>query len=124
MMKFGVVGISGIAVNMLTLWFLKQVTHAPVLLAGGIAIEISILNNFAWNYQWTFMDRQAARREGCWRALLKYHLAVSLAALTNFFLLWLLHEYMHVHYLIANACGIAIGVLINYSFSNLWVFKG
>ncbi len=121
--KFGIVGLSGVAVNMLVLWLLKEKTPAPLWLAGGSAIELSILNNFFWNYHWTFGDRQASTLNAWWRALLKYHVAVSLAALTNFFVLWLLHERFGMHYLIANALGILIGFASNYLFSNHWVFK-
>lgn len=117
--KFGMVGLSGVAVNMLVLWLLKEQTRAPLWLASACAIESSLLNNFFWNYYWTFGDRQAASL----RALAKYHFAVGLAASANFVILWILHRRFGVHYLLANAVGILSGFASNYLFSNFWVFK-
>ncbi len=121
--KFGAVGLSGVLVNMLVLWLLKARGSAPLWLASGVAIELSILNNFLWNYHWTFGDRQNAESNDWRRAALKYHLAVSVAAVSNFILLWLLHQRFGMDYLRANALGILAGLAINYGFSNLWVFK-
>jgi putative flippase GtrA len=121
--KFGTVGASGVLVNMLVLWLLKARAGAPLWLASGAAIELSILNNFIWNYHWTFGDRQGSQPHDWHRALVKYHLAVSAAAVSNFILLWLLHERWGMDYLLANALGIVCGFAINYLFSNQWVFK-
>lgn len=121
--KFGMVGASGVLVNMLVLWLLKARTAAPLWLASGAAIELSILNNFFWNYHWTFVDRRGEEANVWWRALAKYHLAVSVAAISNFVILWLLHDRWEMDYLRANALGILAGFAINYGFSALWVFK-
>ncbi len=122
-MKFGIVGLSGVVVNMLTLWLLKEQAHTPLWLASGSAIELSILNNFLWNYHWTFVDRQSALTSAWLPAIFKYHLAVSAAAISNYVILWLLHQRFGVHYLMANVLGILFGFAINYFFSDLWVFK-
>ena len=121
--KFGAVGASGVLVNMLVLWLLKERAGAPLWLASSAAIELSILNNFLWNYHWTFADRQREKRQEWPRALVKYHLAVSVAAVSNFAVLWLLHQLWGMDYLRANALGILAGFASNYWFSNLWVFK-
>lgn len=121
--KFGAVGISGVFVNMCMLWLLKERAALPLWLASSTAIELSILNNFFWNYHWTFVERQA-NAAGHWiTALLRYHLAVSVAATVNFTLLWLLHQRFGKNYLLANALGIIAGLGCNYAFSNHWVFK-
>ncbi len=121
--KFGAVGASGVLVNMLVLWFIKERTSMPLWLASGVAIELAILNNFVWNYHWTFVDRQAGASQHWAKALLKYHLAVSVAAVSNFIILWLLHERLSMNYLLANALGIVCGFAINYLFSEHWVFR-
>lgn len=118
MLKFSLVGASGIGVNMFFLWVLAERAGFPVLPASIIAIEFSILNNFAWNYQWTFRDRKSSEPQGWHPAILKYHLSVSVAALTNVLLLWLLHSLLGMHYLVANALGIVAGFALNYGISN------
>ncbi|NUO83665.1 GtrA family protein [candidate division KSB1 bacterium] len=122
-MKFGIVGLSGVALNMLVLWLLKEQAHTPLWLASSSAIELSILNNFLWNYHWTFVDRQSPRASAWLPALFKYHLAVSAAAVSNFAVLWLLHQRFGVHYLTANVLGILFGFVLNYLFSEHWVFN-
>lgn len=121
--KFGAVGISGVCVNMFVLWLLKERAALPLWLAGGAAIELSILNNFFWNYHWTFGERRISAAPHWTKALLKYHFAVSVAAIVNFIVLWALHHRFGKNYLLANALGILMGLGSNYLFSNFWVFK-
>ncbi len=54
--KFAIVGISGIAVNLLVLYSIIQFTFIPQMLAAPVSIEISILTNFIFNDIWTFKD--------------------------------------------------------------------
>ncbi len=121
--KFGAVGISGVCVNMFVLWLLKERAALPLWLASSAAIELSILNNFFWNYHWTFGERQGEAAAHWIKALAKYHLAVSVAAIVNFVVLWFLHQRVGKNYLLANALGILAGFASNYFFSNFWVFK-
>lgn len=121
--KFGAVGISGVFVNMFMLWLLKERAALPLWFASSTAIELSILNNFFWNYHWTFVERQTNTAWHWAKALGKYHLAVSVAATVNFVVLWLLHHRFGKNYLLANALGIIAGLGCNYAFSNQWVFK-
>lgn len=58
--KFGVVGVSGMVVNMLALFLLADLASIHTNLASAIAIEISVLSNFVLNDRWTFADRRAA----------------------------------------------------------------
>ena len=57
-LRFGVVGLSGVVVDMAMLYLLSD----PTTLAWGLtrskilASEVAILNNFLWNDAWTFAD--------------------------------------------------------------------
>ena len=51
--QFGVVGISGVVVNLLVLTLLLLI-HVPVQIAVGLAILISMISNFALNRRFTF----------------------------------------------------------------------
>jgi putative flippase GtrA len=56
--KFAAVGMSGVVVNLATLALLRAAgVHTN--LASAVAIEVSILSNFAVNHRWTFGDRRA-----------------------------------------------------------------
>ena len=52
--RFGLVGLSGAAVNTGILWGLVWGLGLPVLLASALATEAAILSNFLLNDRWTF----------------------------------------------------------------------
>ncbi|MEM9906702.1 MAG: glycosyltransferase [Cyanobacteria bacterium P01_D01_bin.44] len=80
-LRFGVVGFSGVFVDMALLFLLSD----PSTLAWGltrskiIASEIAILNNFIWNDAWTFAD--IAQSQKGWQARLKRFLKFNLICL-------------------------------------------
>src|SRR5688500_18149964 len=76
--RFGCVGLSGVVVNMLLLWFLTERVGLYYLVASAIATEAAILSKFTLNHWWTF----APLREGssALRKLAKFNL-VSLGGL-------------------------------------------
>jgi dolichol-phosphate mannosyltransferase len=76
--RFGIVGISGIAVDMAVLFVLSDPRMLGINLSIGkvVAAEIALISNFIWNELWTFGDISAA--QGQWRArfrrLVKFNL--------------------------------------------------
>ena len=55
LVKFAIVGASGLAVNLVLLTVLKLWIN--VLFANAIAVELSVINNFTWNDMYTFKAR-------------------------------------------------------------------
>ena len=110
-LRFAVVGLSGVVVDMSLLYFLSD----PASLGWGltrsklIAAEVAILNNFLWNDAWTFRDR--AGRHAGWVARLRRFAkfqSICLAGLVmNAVLLNLLFNLLHVNRYVANAIAIA-----------------
>jgi len=117
-LKFAFVGALGILVNMSLLYALVA-RGSPVYLASPIAIEASILSNFALNDLWTFRDRRGGR--WTWRCL-KYHLSVLTGAIVNYATLVLLTA-LGSSYLVANMIGILLGYLANYLTSESLVWN-
>jgi len=108
-LKFAAVGALGMFVNT-GLLYLLVLSGFPVHLASPIAIEMSILSNFALNDLWTFRDRRGGR--WTWRCS-KYHLSVLMGAMVNYVVLLLLVA-LGSSYVMANVIGILFGYLINY----------
>ncbi len=121
--RFAVVGGSGIIVNMFFLWFLTEVFQFHYLISSALAIELSILNNFTWNYLWTWQDRKVGTTKAIWLRLAKYNISVLLAAIVNLVILGIFKESFGMHYLFANGIGIAFGFVLNYTLSDRWVYK-
>jgi len=112
LVKFSIVGLSGILVNEGFLWLFvhlglsKYVANVP-------ATELAILNNFLWNDLWTFRDLRTAP---LWRRLLSFHIAALMGALVQ----WAIYVplvYLGLHYLIANLIGIGVSFIIRFLFN-------
>ncbi len=67
-LRFGVVGASGIVVDMAVLFLLAdpKMLALNLSLSKALAAEIALVNNFVWNELWTFRDISAAQSH--WRA--------------------------------------------------------
>jgi dolichol-phosphate mannosyltransferase len=63
-LRFGIVGLSGVAVDMAILWLLKGRMDWPLTLSKLIAAEVAMANNFFWNDLWTFGDLAARQGQG------------------------------------------------------------
>lgn len=76
--RYCAVGLSGTVVNLGALALLADVIGWHVNLASALAIEVSILSNFAINERWTFRDKRAQAHPLAPR-FVRFHL-VSLAS--------------------------------------------
>lgn len=118
--KFSVVGLTGVAVNMGFLALFKEIFAIPIWLASVLAIELSILSNFALNDLWTWRDRHHRNFFGrIWR----YHLSVGLTAYgLNYPILLLLKYLVGTPYLLANFVGIALASVANFLINHFWTY--
>ena len=121
-LKFAVVGLSGVVVNMGLLYLLTHYFGLYYLLSSIVAIEVSILTNFVLNDIWTWRDRQ---KKSYWKRMLQYHISVGITAvLANWLLLIFFTEVVGLYYMTANLIGISVGMLFNYTLNDLWTFRG
>jgi dolichol-phosphate mannosyltransferase len=132
--KFGIVGGSGVVVNVALLHVFTTFGKLDYKLASICAIECAVINNFLWNYFWTWKDRQVESKRSFVYMLLKFHLSSGLTALiVNWGLLVLLTDVLHTKYHlpfitvsdmhISNLIGIACGAVVNFFLGHFWVFK-
>lgn len=119
-LKFALVGISGIIVNQGMLALQVDALQIDLKIAGLIAIELSILNNFFLNNIWTWKDR---KKHSFGKRLLRYHMVTALSGGINYITLLFLTSYFGMHYLAANLIGIGIGMIINFALNHLWTFQ-
>jgi putative flippase GtrA len=82
-LRFAVVGASGVVVNVGTLAALRRLAGVQANVASAIAIEASILSNFALNHKWTFRDRRSAD-VSTGRQLVQFHLVSAVGASVQF----------------------------------------
>ncbi len=120
-LKFCAVGACGVVVN---LGIFSLLIHSGMnkYLASPIAIEISILSNFALNNAWTFANRKTKDRfhiKG-----MKFHL-ISIAALGISYLVFVALSVLvpTLHPLYAQAIGIVPATFVNYFLNSRWTFR-
>jgi len=110
--RFGLVGISGLGVNQLSLAFFAELLGVHYLVGAIAATQVSSSWNFAGIELWAFNDR---RRIG--RPIARYlsFMVVNNATLVaRLPLLWLLTDVGGLHYLWSNAVTLAIMFLVRF----------
>jgi putative flippase GtrA len=146
--KFGSVGVLGVFVNLGFYALFRDQFGIKDFFAKSIAIEISILNNFLFNYFWTWSDRGRSLKS-FWSRIIRYHgstfiasfvvtigvsyLAEFAVALVNWVsFVSLFHIKINFIQNISQATwvsyisyiiGIVAGMIVNFALSDKWVFN-
>jgi len=116
--RFAMVGLSGVVVDMVLLFLLSDhrslgwgLTRSKV-----IAAEVAIINNFLWNDAWTFRDLSQSQRGlgHKLRRFVKFNVICGLGLVINVGLLNLQFNLLHINRYVANF--IAIGVVTVWNF--------
>ncbi len=118
--RYGLVGFSGVFVDMGLLYLLIDRAGLGIILSKIIAAEFAIINNFLWNDSWTFAD--VTQRQKGWKArfrrLLKFNVICLLGLILDVVLLKLFYHFIfadHLKYVyFANL--IAIGLVAIWNF--------
>lgn len=120
-LTFNLVGIAGAGVQLGILALLNRIAPARYLLNSSLALEVTLLHNFAWHMRYTWRDRRCGSSTTI--QLLRFHLsngAVSLFG--NLGLMRLLVHNAHMPVVAANATAILICSVINYTLGDRWTF--
>ena len=124
MIRFGIVGASGIVVNQGLLMLLHGTFGLPLLVSSLVAIEMSILSNFTLNSRWTWKVDLGRSLRRWVRKAVKYHAATVISAFAgNVLVLMGLVHLFGVDYRLANLVGIVVGSGLNYLAGEFWVFR-
>lgn len=117
-LRFGVVGLSGIFVDMAFLYLLSDpaTLALPLTRSKIIAAELAIINNFLWNDIWTFKDissKQPGKRPKIKR-FLKFNLICLAGLILNVLFLNLFFNLFGLNRYLANLGAIALVTIWNY----------
>lgn len=118
--KFGIVGAIGILVNYAAYWALTSILGAHYLLAGAIATELAILNNFALNDIWTFRERRGGTKITV--RLLNFHWSRLLGFLVTIGSAYLMIDFMEFDKNVSYLFAIGLGTLTNFLTSDIYVW--
>jgi len=121
-LKFAAVGALGIGVQLAVLAGLVRL-GVNYLLATGLAVELTVLQNFWWHQRFTWADRRHTQRAQTFQRLLRFHLSNgAISMIGNLLLMRLLVGSLRIPVMAANLATIASCSLANFLASDRWVF--
>lgn len=143
LVKFGLVGVSGVFVNLVVFEALFRLGAFPFSLANAAGIALSIFTNFLLNDAWTWGDRKKGARRRDWFARVgKYYISAAAAAGVQLAVAWAMNHYLlgpiqldlpaalggagqsvDISPTLAVLSGIIVGMGINFLAGHLWAFR-
>ena len=151
-LKFNLVGVMGMAVQLTALAVISHLLAGHVLYATAAALELTLLHNFIWHVHYTWSDRQPKRPSTStssrskalaselmpthggpagWllssgdrlRQLVRFHFSNGLVSFAgNLTLMQLLVHRAHVPVLAANSIAILCCSIANFALAHWWAF--
>jgi len=120
--KFNLVGALGMAVQLGLLALLNCWMPGHYLVASAVAVEFTLLHNFAWHLKYTWRDRR--EKSTPWSQLIRFHLSNGLVSMVgNLALMRLLVDTVRMPVLAANGVSILCCSLVNFGLGENWVFR-
>lgn len=143
LIKFGVVGASGVLVNVVIFEVLHRFFGISFGLANATGIVVSIFTNFLLNDRWTWGDRAKGNTLRAWALRVgRYYISAGAAALVQMGVASAANAYIFVDILVrrpgflggageqmnlgptlAVLSGIVVGMGINFFAGHLWAFR-
>ena len=118
LLRFGVIGGSGYAVNLCTFVTCVHVLDLDYRLAAAIAFLVAVANNFYWNRRWTFTSRHLPYRSQATRFFV-----VSVVAFLLSFAILVLITGLHVPAVLAQVAAIVLVTPLSFAGNKLWTFQ-
>ncbi|MCU0544610.1 MAG: glycosyltransferase [Oscillatoriaceae cyanobacterium Prado104] len=115
-LRFGIVGFSGVFVNMAVLYVMREVFNLELTRSLIVAAELAIISNFLWNDLWTFGDisqQQPGKRQR-FKRLLKFNTICLMGLILNVLLVNLMFNVLGINEYLANLIAIAAVTLWNF----------
>lgn len=119
LLKFCVVGFSGMIVDFFFTWLCKEKLKWNKYISNSIGFVLAATNNYIWNRLWTFQSQTAeiAREYGSF-------LLISVIGLgINNLTIYLLHGKLHLNFYVAKILAIGIVTIWNFSMNYVFTFS-
>jgi putative flippase GtrA len=82
--KFNLVGLMGFVLQTGALFLLTRAAPGVGYLAAtAMAVELAVLNNFAWHQRWTWVDRPSSSKIETWRRLAWFNATTGMVSLAG-----------------------------------------
>ena len=122
--KFNMVGLMGMGVQLTVLPLLKSGFGFDYLLATVLAVETAVLHNFAWHEKFTWRDRASMHYSEVVKRLLRFNLTTGMVSIVgNVVIMRFLVGQEHFPYMMANIVAIGCCSILNFLCSEVLVFR-
>ncbi len=122
--KFNLVGGLGVGLQLSLITLFNGPLGLPYLVSTALAVELTVLHNFAWHERCTWRERGSSGGRGSVGGrLARFHAsngAVSIAG--NLLLMSVFTGRLHLPVLLANGIAITVCSLVNFFLADRWVF--
>ena len=123
-LKFNLVGLIGIGVQLAALAVFRSLLQLNYLLATALAVETAVLHNFLWHQRYTWADRGTAGPGQSLLRLAKFNASNgAVSILANIGLMRVLVGEFGVNYVVANLMAITVCSILNFLLSDRFVFE-
>lgn len=119
LLKFCVVGFSGMVVDFGVTWLCKEKLRWNKYVSNSLGFILAASNNYLWNRLWTFgsTDSNITRQWGSF-------LLISAVGLgLNNLIIYLLHGKLHLNFYLSKVIAIVLVTLWNFSMNYLITFR-
>ena len=123
LVRFALVGLSGVFVDVPIFWTLTHVGHVNDLVAIFPAYAAATLWNFTFNDIWTFRDRGERTRRAMLIRLGKFGLVSLLPLAYRLATYWPLTRVSGYEKMLAYAIAIVVGMAWNFGVNFLWTWR-
>jgi putative flippase GtrA len=121
---FAGVGAIGFAVQLALVGLLAGGAGLPTALATALAVEVTLLHNFAWHERWTWRDRAEGAPARVLVRLVRFHAGTGIVSLAgNVVITVIAVEWLGVTAVVANACAVALLGVLNFLVADRYVFE-
>ncbi|MCL4496000.1 MAG: GtrA family protein [Firmicutes bacterium] len=114
--RYGIIGASGVGVNLGILTILRHIWPEAATLTYVIAVEASIISNYVLNAFFTFRSR--LNLSSMWR-----YNVVSFGGLVLQTTIYRILLAQHFNYVVADLIAIPFGTILGFVLSIVWVFR-
>jgi putative flippase GtrA len=122
--KFHMVGLMGMCVQLMVLPLLKSGAGLNYLPATVLAVETAVLHNFAWHEKFTWRDRASVHYSEVVKRLLRFNLSTGMVSiLGNVLIMRYLVGQQRIPYMMANIIAIGCCSVLNFLCSEVIVFR-
>jgi dolichol-phosphate mannosyltransferase len=121
LLKFGLVGLSGLVVNSIVLYVAAGVLGIHYLIGATIATQASTVWNFVFSDQWVFSD--ASSSSGPWQRFGMFWLMNNIALAARWPMLFFLTSILGINYLVSNVLTLVVVMFARYAFSYAVIWR-